>query len=244
MAEQLPFADRCGQGFFNGPAELIDSCFECTIGNSLFAGPHHHALSFTKSSDHVVSAHVVHLFHPRRPSAILWRIIAVSVNAVDAVLRRWARPHVGVESGEVIFPAVADAYAASAIGRISISAREGAAADYVTPHRILWHSDQSMCGVRFRPALISVTTTGSCVAGSEVASKHQCFVSTSALANPLDAVLGIFSASNDGEKREGLTCMVDAFCHGILRQILNRMKSAAGSSESAFRPLRLATKVL
>jgi hypothetical protein len=70
--------------------------------------------------DRAVAPHIVLLLKACSPSAVLWSIGAIVVDAVKRVSRRRSRPHIGVERREVVRPSVAHRDAASAIGCPSI----------------------------------------------------------------------------------------------------------------------------
>lgn len=63
----------------------------------------------------MIVASILHLLETRRPVAIARFIIAAVVLAVDAVVFRWTRPHVGEERLEGLSPPCAHNYAASSV---------------------------------------------------------------------------------------------------------------------------------
>lgn len=63
----------------------------------------------------VIPACVVGLFSARRPTAVLRRIWAFVVDAVNGVMARWARSHILIECREVVPPSLTDANASPAI---------------------------------------------------------------------------------------------------------------------------------
>ena len=60
---------------------------------------------------------IMSLLLPRRPPAVLWRVLSVVVYAVNRVRARRAQTHVSVKRREVIPPTVAHGYSSSAIIR-------------------------------------------------------------------------------------------------------------------------------
>src|SRR5215469_7640127 len=68
-----------------------------------------------------------------RPTAVLGRVIAVVVDAVERVGSRGARAHVGEERHEVVAPALAYLDAAAAVAREIRAVRPATAADHAVP---------------------------------------------------------------------------------------------------------------
>lgn len=83
-------------------------------------------------------APLVHaLFSGGGPSAVTRFVIAVYVNAVNRMLRGWARPHVLVEVLERLQPPIAHRDATTAIPREVFLRHSGATADHPGPRSIL-----------------------------------------------------------------------------------------------------------
>ena len=82
-----------------------------------------------------VSARVECLVGIRGPSAILRRVRTVVVDAVNRVLQRRSRSHVGVERG-VVVPALADGNASAAVARIFVMLGIQASLPHRQPRRV------------------------------------------------------------------------------------------------------------
>jgi hypothetical protein len=65
--------------------------------------------------DKSVASHIVLLNAPRHPPAVLWRVRAIIVDTVDAVLECRAWTHVGIEGAEVMRPSLAHDNASAAV---------------------------------------------------------------------------------------------------------------------------------
>jgi len=90
---------------------------------------------------------VLSLLLVRRPLAILRRIPSVVVDAVNAVLQRWPRPHVGHEGRERTPPLGADGNAPTAIPFVEVSVGVLASSNHVLPHSVLWRSTHAVRGM-------------------------------------------------------------------------------------------------
>lgn len=79
---------------------------------------------------HMTFAPVAALLSDCGPAAILWRVRAIVVDAIDGVFRGWTWPHIGQKRCELVAPSVAHGDAASApvlvsgVGQIEASAAE------------------------------------------------------------------------------------------------------------------------
>lgn len=88
-------------------------------------------------------ARVVALFQNCCPPAIVRRVRAVVVDAVELVLRCWAWPHVGKECGEIIAPTLTHGNATSAPIWVSAVRRVVAASAHVAPRLVFRRSAAS-----------------------------------------------------------------------------------------------------
>lgn len=103
-------------------------------------------------SSAVPSSHlapIVALFLQCRPSAILWRVRTVVVDAIQ-LAPRWLWPHVGEERAEVVTPAVTHGDAASAPVRVARVSGVVTARFRVAPGVILWRATASWFAPMFR----------------------------------------------------------------------------------------------
>jgi hypothetical protein len=74
------------------------------------------SIALARDTDRVANtSRVQTLLGARCPAAIVRRVIAVVVAAIERVLRGWPRAHIGEESHEIVTPAVAHPNAAAAV---------------------------------------------------------------------------------------------------------------------------------
>jgi hypothetical protein len=99
-------ADWGGQGSLNTPIPVLKSAPYGAASNASQTRPIRHSSCLTVMSEHVGASAIIRLFHLGRPATIAGFIIAIVVNAVQAVLWRRLRPHIFNKSREV-FPSVA-----------------------------------------------------------------------------------------------------------------------------------------
>lgn len=102
-----------------------------------FARPLRHRLPATLIADIHRNAPVVLLLLDRRPAAILRAVVAIIVDAVKCVRRRWFTAHISQECWEVVAPAFAHRNAARPIDRIFLGFLIKTAVLSGAPRRIL-----------------------------------------------------------------------------------------------------------
>ena len=129
---------------FVGPAAIATAIDRVALHAQL-ARPFSEGHDQTVVHDEPVAPHVVLLGSSRGPSAILWRIRAVVVNAIKRVCGRWAWPHVGIECGEVMKPPTADANAASTIAAVLRFSFSRASSLHTPPNPVLWKPSPPVC---------------------------------------------------------------------------------------------------
>lgn len=95
----------------------------------------------------MVIAFVVRLLNIIRPSAVLWRVWPIVVDALNRVLWRWSLPHVGVEVLKGIEPAFTHDNASPAVTRIRRDVGISATRLDVRPTAILRSVDHAVCGI-------------------------------------------------------------------------------------------------
>lgn len=103
------------QSFIDGPVELLDSGVNQGGVKTRVSAPLRQRLRASIAFDLTARTSIVGLLACGRPPAILRRVGAVVVNALNAVFDRWTRPHVAHELIEVVSPLVADGNSACAI---------------------------------------------------------------------------------------------------------------------------------
>lgn len=92
----------------------VESCDQATIRDTSKPGGFSHRETLPMHNNVAIVSLVVGLCHSRRPDAILRRVIAGVVFALDSVAG-WARAHIGVEGGEVIQPSMAHCDSAASV---------------------------------------------------------------------------------------------------------------------------------
>jgi len=70
---------------------------------------------------------------PKHPSAIGWFVIAIVIDAVDRMLRRWSLTHIGKECRVGVAPSLANTDAAPAPETVAFGSRIRAALDHLGP---------------------------------------------------------------------------------------------------------------
>jgi hypothetical protein len=96
------------------------------------------------------------------PVAIRWRIWTIVVNAVNCVLRRWARPHVSIECREVVLPRLAYCNPPPAIRLVLVIFRVKTALFHESPHIVFRWLTKPVRDMVL--ALIAQTSTRPCIA--------------------------------------------------------------------------------
>lgn len=113
-------------------------------GNAKFPGPFSCREGSVAQSHWMVVSSVVSLFYGSRPAAIARFVVAVYVYAVNRVLGRWSRTHVGVEVLDRVFPSVANGDPTTAIiGVVLVSGVEAPMLHQV-PYCVLRSESQSV----------------------------------------------------------------------------------------------------
>ena len=112
MALRL-FTNWSQEGVFCRPARG-NAVPKCKPLNAKNTTPFGHVFSDAVKREWSIVAFVVRLLLLRRPSAIRGFVIAVSVNAVNGMKRRWPVPHVGKKPSKII-PFLANGNTSSAV---------------------------------------------------------------------------------------------------------------------------------
>ena len=127
--------------------------------------PLRQAMRFAPECDQPVRAGIPGLFLLGRPSAVLRLIVSVIINAVNAMLGRRPRAHVGEERLERISPALADADTAMAVPLVRRVVGVITAAFHPCPRAVLWT----------RPATRRMTVAGAHVSvEASTTAAHAC----------------------------------------------------------------------
>lgn len=130
------------------PAHLADRRFECPfhrpavstnappdrrVSQAKFSAPAFQRLFFTTKGD-PLQPMTIHCLDTRRgPTAVVRRVIAVGVLAIERVSSRWPRSHVGIEVQKGISPPLADVNSLSPVNPVVLGARVIAPALHLNP---------------------------------------------------------------------------------------------------------------
>ena|SRR3990167_4516707 len=112
-----------GQGAFDRPTQVEPSIQRSDGDTAVPARPFSNGHSTTAERQESIIAPIPGLFHASGPTAILWSVRPVVVDAFNRMNRRWARSHVGKERFERCRPLRAHRNAAATIVAIVLSFR-------------------------------------------------------------------------------------------------------------------------
>lgn len=129
---------RRGEGTLHGPAAIDQSVVEHSVWDPEATHPVADDQALAAKLDPNVASCVSGLLFPRRPAAVARLVVAVVVReAIEAMSRRRARPHVSQERLERVAPAVANADAPSAVALEVWPTRIGASRSHARPRLVL-----------------------------------------------------------------------------------------------------------
>lgn len=135
-------------------------------------------------SHEMIDASVAVLLAPSSPLTVPGRVRAIVVDAINAVLRRGASPHVSIEPSEVI-PFRADGDAPSTVIPVSNASHVLAARSNPHPDRIFRDLEREpMLYIALTGHLRSLATARRRVPIGEIAALHRCDSATFASAKP------------------------------------------------------------
>lgn len=117
---QMRLGSQCS---FNAPAVAEKPIVQRSVWLSESGGPIAQRHTETVKCNNAIASIVSVLFRICRPSAVIWRIRTVVVDAVNCVARRRPRPHIRPESRKRSAPALAHDNATCAIVRIATTVR-------------------------------------------------------------------------------------------------------------------------
>lgn len=133
------------------------------------------------------------------PSAVRWFVVTIAFDAVNRVLRRRTRTHVGVEVLERFEPTRADGDTSSAVKMELLSARQGASLADIAPHPKLRRRGQAVSDGALTQLLDAQTAAR--VRAFQVVRLHQRLIAA-VTATAILRVLGIFLRLAVFENRE------------------------------------------
>jgi hypothetical protein len=115
MGRLEPRAELFSQRSIDWPSVFSDAASEHSARDTGALSPRGEAHRLTVERQNDVATGVSGLLERRRPTAVAWFIVAAAIDAIDRVLRRRARSHVGEEVVERLQPAGADSDATCAV---------------------------------------------------------------------------------------------------------------------------------
>lgn len=154
-------------------------------------------------------APIVGLLNCRGPSAIPGRVWPVIVDTVDAVTRRWTRPHVGVEPLEG-FPLGTDGNPATAVVLITTVTWVSASRPHGHPDLILGNLvGETMSGPQYRSRDWPPAPTRNGASATELGTDNRADRAAIALTDPLQTcTVSDRILSNDDQSPETLSGLV------------------------------------
>ena len=126
------------------PSEFVHARIKSRRGEANNGRPLGHSATNAVQHEDVTCAPIVCLRDDGSPIAIIWRIRAVVIGAVNRMPRRWPSPHVGKEVFEAISPTVAHYNAASTVTSKGFILSVVASGLHRTPHDRLAALRQAM----------------------------------------------------------------------------------------------------
>lgn len=156
-----------GEGILNCHASLQPRP-DATVRNAEISCPFRKRLRDTLIGDGVIVALVVRLLNPVSPATVFWCVWPVVVDALNGMIWRRARPHVGVEVLERVEPTVAHEDAASTVAWIGWNVRIGATRLDMRPTAILRRADHAVRGICGACRITHKATTTARVTASEM----------------------------------------------------------------------------
>jgi hypothetical protein len=194
-------SSRRRQGVLDGPAQDVESLPEKLGTDAKAPAPLADRRRLPVEGDETVTPLVLRLLTGGRPAAVLRAVRPVDVDAVDAVLLRWARPHVGQEVLEAVPPLTHRDAAPTIIG-IGCVLRIRAASAHPRPNDMLRRVAQAVGKVCSAGALAMEATTRACGATRQVALSDDDLATTRADASPLAHTSAPLDLFDHGESIE------------------------------------------
>lgn len=160
-----------------------------------------------------VAAFIPLLLGSRGPSAVIRRVGAVVVDAVQRMIGRWASPHVLQERLVGRAPLVTDANTTPAITRIPLVARIVTAVPHIDP-RLIFARPCASSGITVRGLsgasfLAMVATATDCLSSSQGASGDDPFRAALATAAPMRSWVSPLCLFDDGQSSKPSAYRVD-----------------------------------
>lgn len=148
------------------------------------------------------------------PPAVFRRVVAVAINSINAVPLGGALAHVGIEVLKLL-PSVAKLNAPPAVFRKTSTPGVLASLADFTPRLIFWRSAHSVCPVGLASHLLEATPAARSRTCGEAPSENNAALSAVAKATPIDPLIPVRGALQNGEATKFLACDIVKFWHGI-----------------------------
>ena len=178
------------------------------IVNVQDGGPFGESMSFTLVGDTDIYTRVVCLLSRACPSAVLWRIRTIVVNAVNRIARAWARSHISIEGGEVRFPAVTHNNSAPAIVVICAMIRIVASGFHANPYLVFRELGQAVFRDCIREGISPETAAALGVPTSQVAAANLNCSTAITATKPNGSAFVAFNIFENKQLAESLTANV------------------------------------
>lgn len=126
----------CNRPFYIPP--LVEPCSQVIWINAMFSSQHGQRQASTSVCYVPCFPLVIHLLKRRCPTAILWAVVAVIVDAVQRVRRAGSLPHVVQECVKRLLPSLADGNAAATVPKVHRSVFVIAPLHHSVVSAVLW----------------------------------------------------------------------------------------------------------
>lgn len=174
--------DGLGKRTIDRPMIFTQSLLNEVCGNPCFLAPLYERESLAVELNHSATAGIALLLALEKPLAISRLVVSVVIRPVQLMMRRWARPHVGVKVSEAE-PTLANLYAAPAVAVVSGRTWPGAASDHVIPDPVFRgaaHAVRSMGRGFFVDTSAALRMTG-----AQVAARYRAAISAATKTLPI-----------------------------------------------------------
>lgn len=182
-------ADATSENFFSRPAALY-SVSERPGIYTRFSRPLRNGASLAAKLDKVIGRLIISLLGCRCPSAVIWRVTQIIVDAIDAIFVTWAWPHISEKLLETMPPLVANGDSAPPIPTVMRLIRIFTARNHRLPNSMLTCFAPPMCSCKATdrfPLEASATGDFPCC---QISATNYLVVSTLAGAQPSSFPLG------------------------------------------------------
>ena len=206
-----------------------------SVVDAVFARPRGECLCSTVIVNQPVRSHIVHLLSLRRPSTISRFVMSIGVNAVNRMLRRGPRSHVGIEGTEVVTPSFAHRYPSAAVVMKNFRVRVVAPLDHARPYpvfaRRLFIDAESMRGVAFRDAFNRQTSTRLRMSVAEICLLHRGVLAAFAPTQPSPLAFAFHGFGDDRQSTVSLSARYRRVVHISHNNIegLNNLEGSASA---------------